>query len=528
MTAGSKAFELKEEDGLLWVKVLDKNVSPASLMEGLGEAGLAISLDRVREILDKADGEWQSVGAIGNRVKVRLSEDKLKAEIYVEPSIRILEQKEAEKHIRKALKDAGVVFGIKEDVLKRLAEGDSELLGIWTVIAEGEAPEECQDAKIEMFVKIAEKSLQEMENAMVVDFKSLGFIPNVKKGALIAKKIPPKEGKDGKDVTGNAIKVRKPKDFSIKAGANTELSDDGLEIRATANGFILKEGNKFTVETVLTVRGDVDYSTGNLECFGSIVVTGGVKEDFSVIAGEDLEIKGVVEGAFLKSGGKMKLESSVRGMERGVIECGGELFLEYADQCKITAGGDIHFKRALMHCEVEAEGSIRLTEGGKGVIAGGELNSGGEVECNVLGSKVGTKTIVRVGVSPRLLKQQRMLSAKKEELDSKITTIKKNIRYLTKLAEEKKIDEKQKLLAIKFIQLLEDLEKKEKEANELLNKVHELIKKIRSKGKVVVKKICYPGVSVFVRNDKFQVREELEEVKFYFDGEVKIASLEED
>jgi len=121
-----------------------------------------------------------------------------------------------------------------------------------------------------------------------------------------------------------------------------------------------------------------------------------------------------------------------------------------------------------------------------------------------------------------------MLSAKKEELDSKITTIKKNIRYLSKLAEEKKIDEKQKLLAIKFIQLLEDLEKKEKEANELLNKVHELIKKIRSKGKVVVKKICYPGVSVFVRNGKFQVREELEEVKFYFDGEVKIASLEED
>jgi len=528
MTAGSKAFELKEEDGLLLIKVLDKNVSPVSLMEELIEAGLLVSLDKIREILSKEDEEWQSVGEISNIVKVRLSEDKLKAKVYVEPLIRSLEPKEAEKCIREALEGAKVVFGIKEDVLKRLAEGDSELIDTWTVIAEGEAPEECQDAKLEMFVKIAEKSLQEMENDMVVDFKSLGFVPNVKKGDLIAKKIPPKEGKDGKDVTGNVIKVRKPKDFQFKAGANTELSDDGLEIRATANGFVLREGYKFTVETVLTVRGDVDYSTGNIECFGSVIVTGGVKEDFSVIAWEDLEILGVVEGAFLKSGRKMRLRSSVRGMEKGVIECGGDLFLEYADQCKITAGGDICFKRALMHCNVEAEGSIRLAEDGNGVIAGGELSSGGEVDCNTLGSKVGTKTIVRVGVSPSLLKQQRKIEAKKEELDSKIVAVKKNIRYLTKLAEERKIDEKQKLLAVKFIQLLENLEKKKKEVDELLNKVHELVKKVKRKGRVIVRKICYPGVSVHIRNGKFQVKEELEGVKFYFDGEVKIASLEED
>jgi len=524
----AKSFEVREESGELFLKVADKNVSPMVILEALKEKGLAVSLDDVKRLLNNSIGDWQSVGIVGKRVKVRVSEDKLKAEVYLEPTIRKLSPEDIKKEVIHSLEEAGVVFGIKEEVLELLSSGEENLLSHWVVVAEGIPPEESQNAKIDVLVKIAEKGLQDLENEMTVDFKSLGFIPNVKKGTLIARKIPPKEGKEGKDVFGNSIKVKKPKDINLKAGPNTELSQDGLEIKATANGFIIKEGNKFTVETLLVVRGDVDYSTGNIECLGSVHVTGGVKEDFSVIAGETLEINGVVEGAFLKSGKDMRLHSSVRGMERGSIDCGGNLYLEYADQCKIISGGGLYFKRALMHCEIEVEGSVHLVEGGKGVIAGGKLYSGGDVECNVLGSKVGTNTVVNLGVSPRLINQHQVLFSKKETLESKISTVKKNIRYLTKLAEEGKLDQKKKLLAINFVKLLEELEQKHEEVESLLLKVEELLKKAKSKGHIIVRGVCYPGVTVIIRHERYQVREELEGIKFFYkDGEIKIASIDD-
>ncbi|AER65826.1 protein of unknown function DUF342 [Thermovirga lienii DSM 17291] len=530
MPPGAKPFELREENGELFLKVSDKSISPVVILEAIKDRGVAISLDSIRDLLNNSNEEWQSVGVKGKRVKVRISEDKLKAEVYLEPAIRNLNAEEAKKEIIRSLEEAGVVFGIKEEVVELLASGnDDNLLEQWIVIAEGIPPEESQDARIDVLVKIAEKGLQELENAVVVDFKALGFIPNVKKGTLIARKIPPKEGKDGKDVFGEPIKVKKPKDINMKAGPNTELSQDGLEITATANGFIVKEGNRFRVEPLLVVRGDVDYGTGNIECFGSIHVTGGVKEDFSVVAGETLEINGVVEGAELRSGKDMRLHSAVRGMERGRIDCGGNLYLEYADQCKITSAGELYFKRALMHCDIEVEGSVHLVEGGKGVIAGGKLYSGGDVECRALGSKVGTKTLVHLGLSPRLMNQHNVLMAKKEDLESKIATVKKNIKYLTRLAEEGKLDEKKKLLALNFVKLLESFELKHKEVESLLLKVEELIKKAKHKGRVKVREVCYPGVTIVIRRERYQVREELKEVEFlYEDGKVKVVPIDDD
>ena len=522
-----KPYELKKESGEIFLKVVDSGVNPHVILDALRSSGTAVSLDHIEEVISKEPGQWVSMSKKAvPMVQVRIAPDRMRADIFL--NIAEGDKEPTIKELREALTDKGVIYGLDEELLERIPKEGVSLSGEWKEIAKGRPPQDGIDAVLKVMINTERKGPADSDEAAQVDLKALGVINSVRRDQVIAVKTPLQEGIDGTNVTGGAVKARQGKDLALKAGPNTILSEDGLTLRAASGGHLIRDGSKFSVERVFQVKGDVDYGTGNLECYGSISVSGSIREDFSVNALEDINIRGVVEGAHLNCGGNITLGSSVRGMGKGLIECGGDLHAEYMDQCTIKVGGNLFFRRALMHCEVETEGAVRFQQGGKGLIAGGTVRAGSEIECTILGTKMGTKTHIHVGLSPKLMDQRKELVAKKRNLSEKKITLEKNILYLSRMLQQKGLSQNQKALVTKYLELCPVLDKQLAKIESLEHDMDKLIDRAKLRGSVKVRGLCYPGVYITIRQETLRIMEPLQEVRFiYRDGKVRVEPLEE-
>ena len=112
-----------------------------------------------------------------------------------------------------------------------------------------------------------------------VDFRQVNLLRTVEKDQLLAVKIPASKGTDGVNVFGEAIDST-GKDKSLPAGKNTYISEDGLSLYAATNGRIIRQKELLHVENILTIEGDVDYSTGNINFNGDVAISGDVLGGF--------------------------------------------------------------------------------------------------------------------------------------------------------------------------------------------------------------------------------------------------------
>jgi hypothetical protein len=521
-----RGYELKKTENGWFVKGTLREENIDEFLKTLQENGASPCDEKVRELAGRDLSDWTPVPVEEDAclVEVRIAPDRMTAEVLLSGGERETPEKRFER-AKAALEETGVTIGVDEAILK---EAVAEPRDEWVPVAFGKPAKDGVNAWFEVLVDLADRGPagSESENGQV-DHRDLGIIHNVSKGQELVRKTPLIEGEDGVDVTGKVLRAKRPKDARIVSGPYTSLSEDGLVLVATEDGHLEREGNKFSVYPVYEHKGDVDYSSGNLEAVGGIVVHGSVKEDFSVSAGKTLEVHGVVERAFLSSGEDMTLTSSARGMNHGTLKSGGSIFAEYVDQCFIKAVRDVVFRQALLHCDVEAGLAVRHTEGGKGLITGGTVKAGSEVECLILGSEIETRTALHVGVSPGLLRKKEKLVANLDELEEKLGTIEKNIKYLTRVMKEKGLDERQKVLALKFVELRKSVSAQIEKLKGVLGEIEKTINAMKHKGCVKVWELCHPGVSVTIRGETYLVRETVERVRFiYGEGKVRMLSLD--
>ncbi len=426
----------------------------------------------------------------------------------------------------RALGDEGITCGLDREAIMRVLEG--KVAGSWVPVAEGVPPRHGEDARLEVDVDMGEAGPREVQDSGgQVDMKDLGLIRNVEEGAVIARKHPSTPGIDGTDVTGKPITARAGRDLKLLGGKNTHLSEDGLVLTSKVNGHLKQEGNRYEVNPLFEVHSDVDYSTGNLEFYGQLKVYGAVKEDFRLEARGGIEVLGVIEGAQLLSGGDILLKSSVMGMGKGILEASGSITACYLDQCEIRAGRDLVFQKGLMHCQSLVGRSIRATETGKGLVLGGRVEAGVEVECLNLGNDMGTRTEVAVGVPPDLLQKRKKLEAALAELETKQDMVAKNLHYLSRVVRSEGVTAHRKVQVEKYMKLRRAIEEQLERGQKGLEALEKAIDSMKEKCSVRVHGICYPGVTITIRGNTFVVREAMSEVSFvYQKGAVVAAPLE--
>ena len=211
-----------------------------------------------------------------------------------------------------ALSQKGVRFGIDKSACQEACAHPERTP---LVVARGQPPIPGKDGEIQFMVQM-QRVVDLPPDELRIDFREVVKMPDVKIGQVIALKKDPVPGSPGTSVTGATIQPPRPKDPRFRPGKGVEFRQDHSGITAAVAEIsgcpVFDEGSGvISVEPVLTYRGDVDLSSGNLRSSGSITIMGSVTEDMKVECEGSQEISGTVTGAMLKAWGSIRIRGNV-------------------------------------------------------------------------------------------------------------------------------------------------------------------------------------------------------------------------
>lgn len=525
---GTEKFSLEyREDGVFLSASEGADYSMASVVGYIKSSGVGnYDGDAVMTFVSQKDGAPVKIAGRNPEnekdadLEVKISSDGMTAELWVEPPLGGKPWPSPEK-VLEFITSRGVVEGIKEDAVNDLL---SEKSGkSWKVVASGTPALDGADADIDYKVQFGSARPGEEDESGRVDLRNLSSVTIVIKNQVLAEKTPPTDGADGVTVRGTPLKAKKGKDRPLPAGAGTQVSDDGMKLHAVIDGNLILKGGKLHVLPVFQVDGDVDYSVGNIDFIGTVIVNGAIREGFSVSSSGDIEVRGVVEGARLLSKTSISITGGVRGMNKAEISADGDITAGFIDQAKVRSNQNISVNNAVLHSDLAARGAITVLGGQKAQVAGGKIQAGMEVVCLTLGSEMGTRTEVVVGALPELNERKKALVSMLAETEEKGEKIEANLAFLKKLEALGQIDENKRALMISLTKAKFQFQGQTDAAKKELELIESQMEGSRNKGRVRVRGVCYPGVTVSIRGITYIVREKQQFCSFvYEEGEVKV------
>jgi hypothetical protein len=158
----------------------------------------------------------------------------------------------------------------------------------------------------------------------------------------------------------------------------------------------------------------VDYSTGNVEFVGNVIVRGTIKTGFTVKAEGDVTCQEYVDGGNIIAGGSIFLKRGIKGQGKSRLSAGKDIIAKFIEGASLEAEESVIVDEALIHSNTSA-GERIVVSGTKGSIFGGTVKAGNLVKATFIGSEMAVQTKIKVGVNPHLL----------NELEDNRTTIKK-------------------------------------------------------------------------------------------------------
>ncbi|MDE7168844.1 MAG: FapA family protein, partial [Mucispirillum sp.] len=263
------------------------------------------------------------------------------------------------------------------------------------VIAEGVRPSPGKDAEITLHFGSADKKPKIKDGK--VDFKNLDNIVMVEKGAVLITKKPVVKGSRGRNIKGEEVTPVPPKDIVILPGDGATVNEAGTIFSATTDGYVDFGNKRLGVYPVYNVKGDVDYSTGNIKFNGSVHVKGEVLSGFKIEADKHILVDGMCNDCELIAKGNVILRTGIKGTGAGFIKSGGSAIIGYAEKAKIYAKDSIEIRKYAFNCELFAGTKIDAMSG-DGIIAGGVVRAFQDISAKQLGTNGNSKFNVVLGM----------------------------------------------------------------------------------------------------------------------------------
>ncbi len=356
-----------------------------------------------------------------------------------------------------------------------------------------------------------------------IDYFDLNIIQNVKENDVLASLVPPKPGLPGYKVTGEEILPPKLKEARLPGGKNTKANEAGNQLLAEINGQVTLEGGRINVFPIFQLRGDVDLSTGHINFLGSVVIEGNVTEGLQVIAGGDVVINGHLDAATVVSEGDVTIMKGFRGKNKGSIKAKGDLRVKFVENGTIDVRGNLFVGEAIMHSGVKAGGKVIVD--GKGIIVGGFIHSGGDVDAKIVGSNLATKTEIKVGVDPLLRSEEADKLNKYQEIVDNLAKAGKAISLLAEQETQGILTEARKDQLGKLRETEVFLTREETKIAEELRILKESIAGMQN-GTIIVRHRLYPGVRIGIANSNYIIRDERGRSKLiHAEGEIAFSVL---
>ncbi|MBU7008295.1 FapA family protein [Phosphitispora fastidiosa] len=466
------------------------------------------------ELIAPHQGELAEDGYI----VVEISKNKMEAYLTVYPH-RGRGKPVTREDIQKALKDNHVVYGVMEYIIDSALQFGQ--VGEVLTVAAGSEPVDGESAVIEYKINPANPGKPEELMDGRVDFYNLHLIQNVEPGEVLAVKKPAQPGTPGHTVTGEELPPKPGKDVQLAIGKNVELTDDNNTAVAAAKGHVVIAGNKISVSGIYEINGDVDFNTGNVEFSGTVVVKGSIREGFKVVADGDVEVMGNISDGIVECTGALKVKNGIVGRSKSRIKAGGSVFTRFIENTVLDSGMDVIIGEAIMHSRVHARKSVVVA--GKGVIVGGLIRAGEEINCKNVGSPMATATELETGVNPDLRRRYSFLLKEKQAKEVDLDKAEKAVKLLKYLEQTQgTLPEDKKAILARVAKVQGELIRELEELKNCLVDIEAQIQQ-SERGRIKVHGVMHPGVKVTIGSATMQAYDDLPFVTLTnVMGEIKI------
>ena len=445
--------------------------------------------------------------SLHERFKVSISDDGTRAfatneELAEDASI-------TEESLIHFLEEKGIVFGVIEGL--KIALTEAAVHGTPVLVAKGIEPVSGKDGWVEYLVDL--KTLEPMEEkGGRVDLHNLHRIHNVKKGGRLAVIHLPEVGISGMSVKGLLIAAKTGKKAKIFRGTFVapDPGNASILVASEDGNLIMKSDGTIEVQPVLTIRGDIDFSTGDIDFIGSLIVTGDIKSDFSVKVQKNLEVRGNVGDATIIAGGNVQIKNGFLGRGKGSIVAGGNVTVQHVLNQSITSDKKIVIEREAVCAKIKAGDAVASP---KARFVGCVLRGGNEVDVFNLGNGDDTQAIVHVGRRAELTGKYNAIVKGLEQFNKQSTEIRDYVYKLVRMQLDAPLTEEQSNLFTKLKSLQAELPAT---AKNLQKEKDEIETALQAAGlaRVIVRGTVYVNVLLDINGVKKLVQSALKEAMF--------------
>lgn len=300
--------------------------------------------------------------------------------------------------------------------------------------------------------------------------------------------VPPETGTDGTDVYGQPIPRKLGREVSFRLGSNVERKEDHLV--ATCAGRLEIVSEKISVNTKLEIPGNVDFSVGNIDFPGEVIIAKNVLDLFKVHSDSTVVVKGLIEAAEVHAGEDLYGTGGMAGKEKGVFSADRDIHAKYITNATVQAGNDVSVRVEIVNCDLQCKGRVIIEAG---ALIGGHTMAAGGADLKDLGSEAGVKTLLEVGMDAEL----------RAKCDEVAPAIKKARRQAEKtrqiveplLANQKHLNAEQKEKATELLYNSYELEDSVKGMLEDLKSVYEASLE-RAHEEIIIAGTIFPGVTI--------------------------------
>ncbi|MEW5947079.1 MAG: FapA family protein [bacterium] len=421
--------------------------------------------------------------------------------------------------VMNSLAAGGITHGIKNVEKIQMFLDNLELYDNTLVVASGKPFTHGDDAKIIFHFECDSRSVHDVDTGGMenVDFRQMGTVTSVETGDVIATKIPATQGEEGITVHGQKLPGEWGMDIALVAGKNVRLAPNKRDYVAQIGGAPFVSNGVLRVDPVVLVDENVDYSTGNINFAGTVVVRGSVMDGFEVRALGDVVVENTVQMARVHAGGDVIVKRGILTRAKGVVSAEGNVYAKFIENSIVEAEGNVVVENAILNSRVYSNGGVlALTE--EGTIIGGEVLAFERVAARTIGSAANSRTFIQTGYRHDVQKRYLETFSRLRAIGDELEEVKKDYARFSMMvnADLDKVGairtKAQKLLKVKK-EIQDDLA--EIASTRVFNHL----------AMVEAKESIFPGTTVMIGEGRYNVLKERPFASFKWDSDAKTLYL---
>ena len=214
----------------------------------------------------------------------------------------------------------------------------------------------------------------------------------------------------------------------------------------------------------------------------------------------------------------------MNGMSKGSLHAQGNIIAKFIENASAQANGYIE-AGSLMHSHIMAGTEVPVS-GKRGFISGGHVAATTLIEGKILGSEMGTDTVIEVGVSPVVKKRYKDLMDQEAD-DFRI--IERAVPILEAARDRYQAGKELSETQIENVRNLAQVVKEKRVVLEQIrNEIDELevLMSDEKQAQVVVQKIIYPGTKIIISDVSKIIKESVQYCRFVrYKGDVTMMGM---